>query len=87
MSLSCITAHISNHIVNICNISDLIFTLYFVNYQELVLVLALIREVQCCVLVLLHPAVAHRHIVTGLMSEGAQDTTQIVGQQADQQPG
>ena len=66
------STHYSNIIVNISYIWYC--TLYFVNYQELVLVLALIRQIQPRVLVLLHPAVAHPHIVNVFMSGGTQDS-------------
>ena len=83
MSLCCITAHISNILLSISQIS------YFVNYEELVLVLlALLRQVQPGVLVLLHPAVAHRHssVLKVLMFQ-PEETTETVCQHGDHQPG
>ena len=76
------STHYSNIIVNISYVKS---TLYFVNYQELVLVLTLIRELQLSVLVLVDPAVAHRHVLNVAMFE-TEETTETVGQRGDQHP-
>ena len=81
MSLCCITAHIIAILLSISRIS------YLVNYEELVLVLlALLRQLQPGVLVLLHPAVAHLHVLKVLMFQ-TEEPTETVGQHGDHQPG
>ena len=74
-------------LLSISQISNLIDDLNFLDYEELALVLlALLRQVEPRVLVFLHPAVAHAHVVTVVMFV-REETTQTVGQQGDQQAG